>query len=39
LKKLEEGKQFGDFLSMDPRKDGKVLAQIELTQKQDAIEY
>jgi hypothetical protein len=29
LKKLEEGKHFGDFKSMDPKKDGKVLAYIE----------
>jgi hypothetical protein len=29
LKKLEEGKQFSDFIGLDPRKDGKVLAHIE----------
>ena len=29
LKKLEEGKQFSDFIGLDPRKDGKVLANIE----------
>jgi len=26
---LEEGKQYSDFIGMDPKKDGKILAVVE----------
>jgi len=29
LKKLEEGKHYSDFIGMDPKKDGKILAVVE----------
>jgi len=29
LKKLEEGKQYSDFIGMGPKKDGKILAVVE----------
>lgn len=29
LKKLEEGKQYSDFIGMEPKKDGKILAVVE----------
>jgi hypothetical protein len=33
LKKLEEGKLYSDFIGMDPKKDGKILAVVEQAQK------